>query len=79
MNLLSCFVPRIAERASRKLMGELGPGASVVGCGRLDWRVLRSRYQALVDERRSRQSLVQEITDLRADALCVCPMNLREQ
>lgn len=79
MDLLSCFVPRIAARARGKLQGEFERGASVVGCSHLDWHQLRNDYQALVDDRRNRQSLFEEITDLRADALCVCPVNLREQ
>ncbi|MBI2899989.1 MAG: hypothetical protein HYY17_07375 [Planctomycetes bacterium] len=39
----------------------------------------RSVYQSLVDERRARQSLGEEVTNLRADSLCVCPINLKEQ
>ena len=79
MPLLGCFVPRIAARARRKLQAEMPAGTSVVGRGRLDAAELRRQYQALVDERRNRQTLVEEITNLRADALCVCPIDLKEQ
>jgi len=76
MPLLGCFVPRIAERARRRLLGAGGP----VFAGRpLVHQELRAQYQRLVDERLDRQSLEQEVTNLRADSLCVCPINLREQ
>lgn len=36
-------------------------------------------YQDRVDARRAKRGLGEEMTDARADALCVCPINLREQ
>lgn len=77
--LLGCFVPRVAARSMRKLQGETPAETSVVGCGRLDGAELRRRYQALVDDRRNRVTLAEEITNMRADALCVCPIDLKEQ
>ncbi|MBI2933381.1 MAG: class I tRNA ligase family protein [Planctomycetes bacterium] len=76
MPLLGCFIPRIAERALRRLEGS----ADRIFDGRpLSHQELRVRYQALVDERRDRQTLQEEVTNLRADSLCVCPINLKEQ
>ncbi len=73
--LLSCFVPRIAERARQRLLGAAGP----LWDGPLSHQDLRARYQRLVDERMEQQTLEEEVTNLRADSLCVCPINLQEQ
>ena len=35
-------------------------------------------YQDKVDSRRGQRGLAEEITDARADVLCVCPINLME-
>ncbi|MBI4576750.1 MAG: class I tRNA ligase family protein [Planctomycetes bacterium] len=75
-SLLSCFLPRIAARARLRL---LGSAVRVFEGGPLSHRALRARYQALVDERRDRLSLEEDITGLRADSLCVCPIDLKEQ
>ena len=74
--LLGCFIPRLADRARQRLLGAGGP---VFSAGPLSHKELRSRYQRMVDERMERQTLEEEVTNLRADSLCVCPINLREQ
>lgn len=76
MPLLGCFVPRIAERARLRLLGAARP---VFDGALLSYQDLRARYQRLVDDRMDRQTLEEEVTNLRADSLCVCPINLREQ
>ena len=76
LSLLSCFLPRIAERGRLCLLG-LAP--AVFETGPLSHRLLRARYQALVDARRDGQRLEEEVLDLRADSLCVCPISLVEQ
>ena len=42
-------------------------------------REVQMEYQDKVDSRRAKRELMEEITDARADALCVCPINLMEQ
>ena len=74
--LLACFVPGVAERVRDVLEGRT---QRVFDRPPISHAEIRARYQDLVDQRRSGQSLAEEITNLRADALCVCPINLKEQ
>ncbi|MBI4533948.1 MAG: hypothetical protein HY711_08365, partial [Candidatus Melainabacteria bacterium] len=76
---LSCYIPEVALKALSKLKGELPPTVKIISDEHIDGNELRLKYQKLVDERRSGKSLQEEIIDMRADALCVCPINLEEQ
>lgn len=70
-SLLGCFLPVSGARLlESKRPFEMAP---------LYHREVQMSYQQLVDNRRGERSLSEEITDARADALCVCPINLREQ
>lgn len=77
--LLSCFLPDLGGKAHQLLTGTLSSGRSIVTLGRIDAREIRTSYQKLVDDRRSKQELQEEITNMRADFLCVCPTSLNEQ
>ena len=70
-SLLSCFLPT----AGRKLAQGVNPFSMPL----LYAPQVQMDYQDLVDARRAKRGLKEEITDARADALCVCPINLREQ
>ncbi len=69
--LLSCFLPTSG--------GLLAQGLNPFNMTPLYAPQIQMDYQDLVDARRAKRDLGQEITDARADALCVCPINLREQ
>lgn len=77
LSLLSCFVPQVATRALEKLEGKLDPDLSITH--KFHGEETRIRYQQLVEARRNNLNLCQEITDMRADSLCVCPTSLKEQ
>lgn len=79
LRLLSCFMPGLAARAEESLSSQMG-SLKVIGAGsRVDGHDLRSSYQRFVDERRSRQELEEEVTNMRADLLCVCPTSVSER
>lgn len=69
--LLSCFLPKTAE----KLLNGVRP----YDMPPLYYPEVQMEYQDKVDSRRAERKLMEEITDARADALCVCPINLKEQ
>lgn len=69
--LLSCFMPN-----SGRLLSE---GQRPFEQTSLYAPEVQMDYQDKVDARRAKRGLGQEITDARADALCVCPINLKEQ
>lgn len=69
--LLSCFLPHTGRQLTQGLVPfKMTP---------LYAPQVQMDYQDLVDERRSKRGLGEEITDARADALCVCPINLTER
>jgi methionyl-tRNA synthetase len=69
--LLSCFLPTSGR--------ELSKGLNPFNRAPLYAPQVQMDYQDRVDSRRAKRDLGQEITDARADTLCVCPINLREQ
>jgi len=69
--LLSCFLPHSGR--------QLTQGSQPFNIPPLYAPQVQMDYQDLVDARRAKRGLGEEITDARADALCVCPINLREQ
>ena len=69
--LLSCFLPTLGS--------QLAQGLFPFQRAPLYAPQIQMDYQDLVDARRAKRGLGEEITDARADALCVCPINLREQ
>lgn len=69
--LLACFLPESAAA--------LAQGKVPFDLPRLYAPQVQMDYQDLIDARRAKRVLREEITDARADALCVCPVNLREQ
>lgn len=74
--LLSCFLPDAAARAREILAGRHeGP---VFPHLPLDGAQLRAAYGRKVAERRAAMDLAAELTDVRADLLCVCPARLDE-
>ncbi|MBI4509025.1 MAG: class I tRNA ligase family protein [Deltaproteobacteria bacterium] len=72
--LLSCYIPETAARAAACLT----TGESLFPDGPVDARSVQRRYQREVEVRRGERTLEEEITDARADGLCVCPINLSE-
>jgi len=67
----SCFLPEAGKALMEgKIPFEAAP---------LYFREVQMDYQDMVDARRSQRGLGEEITDARADMLCVCPINLTEQ
>ncbi|MBI3848425.1 MAG: class I tRNA ligase family protein [Planctomycetes bacterium] len=74
--LLSCFLPQAAERAAAILTGlEKPPLFPELP---LDGVTLRRRYAGNEARRRRTVDLHTELTDLRADSLCICPVRLDE-
>lgn len=74
--LLGCFLPDAAHRAAEILGGRCcGP---IFPDLPLDGATLRAAYTRNVAARRSKLDLAAELTDVRADALCVCPIRLDE-
>lgn len=69
--LLECFMPHSGKK--------LAMGLKPFDIKPLYAPEVQMDYQDKVDSRRAKRCLGQEITDARADALCVCPINLREQ
>jgi methionyl-tRNA synthetase len=69
--LLSCFLPHTGQM--------LAQGRTPFDVAPLYAPQVQMDYQDRVDARRAKRGLGEEITDARADALCVCPINLREQ
>lgn len=74
--LLSCFLPGAAVRAALLLAGR-GSGAIFPELP-LSGAHLRSGYSNAIALRRAGLDLNAELTDIRADALCVCPSRLAE-
>lgn len=74
--LLSCFLPDAAQHAAEILSGQR-PGRLFPELP-LDGAALRAEYTRMVAARRSKLDLDAELTDVRADALCVCPIRLDE-
>jgi methionyl-tRNA synthetase len=77
--LLGCYVPDSAARA-QELLGK-GPvaGERLFPAGAPRSRDVQRTYQKWVDERRAQRSIEESVTDARADALCVCPIDLTER
>lgn len=77
LDLIRCFLPRIAYRAedlvAGKASGKLLPELP------LDGARLRRDYEARLAARRGQVDLEAELLDARADALCVCPARLSEE
>lgn len=69
--LLNCFLPATGDL--------LMMGVKPFDMAPLYYREVQIDYQDKVDARRAERGLSEEITDARADALCVCPINLTEQ
>lgn len=69
--LLECFLPTSGR--------QLAQGKPPFEQTSLYAPEIQMDYQDRVDARRAKRALGEEITDARADALCVCPINLREQ
>ena len=69
--LLNCFLPATGDL--------LCMGVKPFDMPPLYYREVQMDYQDCVDARRAKRGLSEEITDARADALCVCPINLTEQ
>lgn len=69
--LLECFLPTCGRALT------MGKKPFDMPC--LYAPEVQMNYQDRVDARRAKRGLGEEITDARADALCVCPINLREQ
>jgi methionyl-tRNA synthetase len=76
--LLSCYVPDCAARAEA-LLAKGPSGERLFPAGAPRHRDVQRQYQKRVDERRARRSLEESVTDARADALCVCPIDLGER
>lgn len=74
--LLSCFLPHAAARAKERL--EARSGGALFPELPLDGASLRRAYTEAVGRRRALLDLTAEMADLRADALCVCPVRLTE-
>ena len=68
--LLNCFLPATGNL--------LNMGVKPFDMPPLYYREVQMDYQDKVDDRRAQRNLAEEITDARADALCVCPINLKE-
>lgn len=69
--LLNCFLPTTGDLLLQgKIPFDQAPSYH---------REVQMAYQDLVDNRRAQRDLAEEITDARADALCVCPISLTEQ
>ncbi len=68
---LSCFIPKAGDALLKGVKPFTGDP--------LYYREVQMEYQEKVDERRAQRGLSEEITDARADVLCVCPINLTEQ
>ncbi len=69
--LLSCFLPTCGR--------QLAQGKRPFETASLYAPEVQMDYQDKVDARRAKRCLGEEVTDARADALCVCPINLKEQ
>ena len=69
--LLNCFLPTTGDL--------LTMGVKPFDRAPLYYREIQMQYQDKVDARRAQRDLAAEITDARADVLCVCPINLAEQ
>lgn len=69
--LLSCFMPNSGEKLLR---GEVPFDISPLYAPQV-----QMDYQDLVDARRAKRGVMEEVIDARSDALCVCPINLKEQ
>jgi len=69
--LLGCFLPETGAR--------LAAGIRPFAMPPLYDRELQMRYQDRVDARRAQRGVAEEITDARADVLCVCPIHLGER
>jgi methionyl-tRNA synthetase len=69
--LLNCFLPTTGDL--------LTIGVKPFDMAPLYYREVQMDYQDKVDARRALRGFEEEITDARADALCVCPINLTEQ
>jgi methionyl-tRNA synthetase len=69
--LLNCFLPTTGDL--------LAMGVKPFAIAPLYYREIQMDYQDKVDARRAQRGLAEELTDARADALCVCPINLTEQ
>jgi methionyl-tRNA synthetase len=69
--LLNCFLPTTGDLLSM--------GVKPFAIAPLYYREIQMDYQDKVDARRAQRGLAEELTDARADALCVCPINLTEQ
>ncbi len=69
--ILECFLPHSGR--------QLAKGQVPFTMAPLYHSQVQMDYQDRVDERRARRNLREEIIDARADALCVCPINLSEQ
>jgi methionyl-tRNA synthetase len=75
--LLSCFLPDAAQRAREILGGRARP--PLFPELPLDGAALRRAYVEAVAAQRANLDLRDEMTDVRADALCVCPTRLDEE
>lgn len=75
--LLACFLPDAARRARAILEGRASP--PLFPELPLDGASLRRAYVDAVAAQRSTLDLRDEMTDVRADALCVCPTRLDEE
>jgi methionyl-tRNA synthetase len=69
--IFNCFLPNAGDSLSKGISPF--PGAPLYS------RAIQMEYQDRVDERRAKRGLSEELTDARADVLCVCPINLGEQ
>jgi methionyl-tRNA synthetase len=88
--ILDALVENPSRNKTQKLAGLLGcflpDTGEALAKGRIPFKIaplyspqVQMDYQDLVDARRAKRGLNQEITDARADVLCVCPINLKEQ
>lgn len=59
--------------------GEARDTGGLFPVGKLYHREVQHAYGRRVDARRAQRTLGEELTDARADDLCVCPVDLREQ
>lgn len=69
--LIECFLPTTGTLLQSGMQPFTNPP--------LYFREVQMTYQDKVDERRAKRKLAEELTDARADVLCVCPINLTEQ
>jgi methionyl-tRNA synthetase len=69
--LLNCFLPSTGDM--------LCMGVNPFDMAPIYHREIQMHYQDMVNMRRAQRGLAEEVTDARADVLCVCPINLAEQ